>query len=170
MKHNGSRCEYSDQRDLQLFLAFRRIILSSPDINFSTIARRVVTTPTTRFWVSEGRAAIVISAMIKGRNPLAPMNATRQLMYREIYRRVTSLLRNEPQLPLAAAVARVVASPAPQFYLTPSSARIIYYRVKARLLLPHLQQARHHATLAAALRAHHTNHSSTSNHEQQHKH
>lgn len=169
MKHSGSRCEYSDQRDLQLFLAFRRIIMSSPDINFSTIARRVVTTPTTRFWVSESRAAIVISAMLKGRNPLASMNATRQLMYREIYRRVTCLLRTSPQLPLTAAVARVISSPAPQFYLTPSSARIIYYRVKARLLLPHLQQAHRHATLAAALRTHHTNHSATSNHEQ-HKH
>lgn len=152
MKHTGSRKDYNELRDRQLFLSFRNIIITSPDIHFADIARIVVTMPTSRFWVSEGRASIVISAMLKGQNPLARMNNTRRQMYQEIFRRVTLLLEQDAHLTLTKAVCRVVASPAPQFYLTPSSARIIYYRVKTRILAAHIQQVRHKAAVIAALR------------------
>lgn len=152
MKHYGSTCEYNEQRDRNLFLTFRSVILASQNIRFADISRVVVNSPAERFWVSEKRAAIVISDMLKGRNVLACMNSCKREMYREIFARVRTLLRQQPHLPLSEAVTRIVAAPAPKFYLTPQSARIIYYRIRDRWFLPQLQQAHRKALLASRCR------------------
>lgn len=152
MKHFGSTCEYNEQRDRNLFLTFRSVILASQNIRFADISRIVVNLPAERFWVSEKRAAIVISDMLKGRDTLACMCPSKREMYTVIFSRVRDILEEQPQMNLSEAVARVVSAPAPKFFLTPQSARIIYYRIRDRWFLPHLQQARRKAMLASNCR------------------
>lgn len=133
-------------------LAFRKIIICADNIRLDTIAHKVVNMPAPRFWVSDKRAAIVVAAMTKGHAPLAQMNSTKRDMYLEIYRRTMALMRRIPGISLAEAVAEVVSSPAPRFYLTPGSARIIYYRSRRKLTAPHVREIVEKATIAAAYR------------------
>lgn len=152
MKHHGSTCDFNEQRDRCLLLAFRKVILKSDCIQLDCIAHTVVNMPAPRFWVSDKRAAIVVSSMLKGHNPTARMNGTKRDMYIEICRRTAALMQRSPQLSLAAAVGEVVCSPAPRFYLTPGTARILYYRAKSRWALPHLRQVVSKADMAALYR------------------
>ncbi len=53
-------------------------------------------------------------------------------MYEEILRRVEGIRARKPGHPLSDAVFEAVNSPAPEFYLTDDSARVIIYRLRAR--------------------------------------
>lgn len=98
-------------------------------IVLAEVFRSLVEMPSRRFWVSEERAAIVVSGMMRG-VAIGNMRPQKREMFREIFRRTQALLEECPDLALSEAVARVVRQPAPKFYLTPQSARIIFYRIK----------------------------------------
>lgn len=68
--------------------------------------------------------------MLKG-NRIESMNTKKREMYHEICRRVKRILEEEPGITLTEATFRVVNSPAPEFYLTPKSARAMIYRLRA---------------------------------------
>ncbi|MDE6340550.1 MAG: hypothetical protein K2K97_12350 [Muribaculaceae bacterium] len=91
---------------------------------------RASLSPASRFWVSERRAMVVMSQMLKG-DRLLSMNPKRREMFYEIFHRVKEILRKEPDLTLTEASFRAVNSPAPQFYLTPKTARAMIYRLRA---------------------------------------
>lgn len=94
---------------------------------FGAAARR----PCSRFWVSEARAAIVVSAMLRDEAP--PRMYERKLeMYREICRRVRLKMERDPGLCLTHAVNETIYEEAPEFYLTDESARSIIYRMRQR--------------------------------------
>lgn len=97
----------------------------------SEVFRSLVNMPSKRFWVSEERAAIVVSDMMKGAT-LDNMRPQKREMFQEIHRRTVALMGEKPEMSLSEAVAHVVRQPAPRFYLTPQSARIIFYRIKER--------------------------------------
>lgn len=89
----------------------------------------VVKSPARRFWVSPDRAHAVLSEIAKGAT-LAPMNPTRRAMYLEIHRRVALLRRDCPRLSLIRAVEKVVFAQAPEFYLTPGTAKVLISKHK----------------------------------------
>ena len=74
--------------------------------------------PAPRFWVSEGRAAEVISLMIRGKNPTESMHPQKRKMFQEIYRRYLLLRRENPDTPLCHLIFEVVNSPAPSSYIS----------------------------------------------------
>lgn len=149
MKHTGSFCEYNDERNRDLMRVFRSVIISSSNIRLHDIFRIVVNSPSQRFWVSEKRAAVVVGDIVRGRDPLSAMTSNKREMYIEILSRVLRLMRSSPDMALGDAVAKVVSSPAPKFYLTPDSARIIYYRCRSEWHMRLRSHAMHHARLAA---------------------
>lgn len=97
----------------------------------SEVFRSLVNMPSKRFWVSEERTAIVVSDMMKGAT-LDNMRPQKREMFQEIHRRTVAMMKDNPCMSLSEAVAHVVRQPAPRFYLTPQSARIIFYRIKER--------------------------------------
>lgn len=133
MKHRGNNCEYRDERDADLLRAYHSFIVSSKVIDIHKISEQVVSMPSSRFWISEERAAIVIRKIKKGDN-LSNMRPLLREMFMEIFHRVTSMEKAHPELTFFDIIFHVVRQPAPKFYLTPESARVIMYKAKRRVL------------------------------------
>lgn len=129
MKKKGSVVEFKEQRNDELLRAFRAQLSNLGELPLTELFERASHTPASRFWVSERRAMMVISKMLKG-DTLDSMNPKRREMFQEIFRRVKRILEAEPGISLIEASFRVVNSPAPEFYLTPQSARTMIYRLR----------------------------------------
>lgn len=128
MKYVGTTFEYEAERNRDLMRAFRET-LGETGRPLRSIYERVVEKPSCRFWVSEERAAVVISGMHRG-GSIDYMRPLKREMYREIYSRATELLSRRPDLSLYEAVFETVGSPAPKFYLSPGSAKVIICKIK----------------------------------------
>lgn len=131
MKHKGNHFEYRDERDADPLRAYRQHIVTCDVIDIRRISQEVVNMPASRFWVSEERAIAVMRRMKKHR-PLHGMRPLIMEMYHEIYRRVLALEMTHPDWSLFKVVFHVIRQPAPKFYLTAESARVIMYKAKKR--------------------------------------
>ncbi len=131
MKKKYSHFEYEDERNEDLMRAYREIREKYPEMKSREIDEEISRMPSKRFWVSEERASIVISAMLKGRK-FDRMGKTKLEMYNEILKRVIELKQKMPNKTLSELVFNVVNSPAPKFYLTPGSIRILIHKIKTK--------------------------------------
>lgn len=129
MKSRGSVFEYAQERDDDLMRAYLEQISCCRNIYLPRVFNAVVKMPSKRFWVSPERASIVIAEMSRG-NKLPKMRPTKRAMYEEIYRRVMLLQSAHPEESLSQLVFQVVQEPAPQFYLTAGSAKVIICKAR----------------------------------------
>ena len=67
MKYFGSILEFTRERNEDLMRVYREKLSEASIIVMPVIFELVAQSPSSRFWVSEERAAIVISAMAAGR-------------------------------------------------------------------------------------------------------
>lgn len=135
MKKKGSTSDFAVDRDKELYAAFRYILCNSRGVALIDMFGMAAKRPASRFWVSEERAAQVISWMLRGvaSDRIERMVPQRRAMFEEIFRRVCAMMEADPSLCMTHAVNEVVTSPAPEFYLTPKSARVIIYRIRKRI-------------------------------------
>lgn len=122
MKHFGCTLSFSDMRDNALLAAYRKLTHQCRFILNFEIAEAIVNSPAPRFWVSEERATAVISLLLRGKPALARMRPTKREMFSEILRRVRIARTNSPGKPLSYIINDIIHSPAPKFYMAPSSA------------------------------------------------
>lgn len=130
MKKQGNSGDYMPQRNEELLKAFKQELVHLGALSHDEIFARAARREASRFWVGEQRASVVVSRMFKG-DKLQNMNPTRRRMYYEIFRRVKMIMEKNPKQTLSSAVFEAVNSPAPEFYLTDKSARVIIYRLRA---------------------------------------
>jgi len=131
MKKIGCRFEYVEERATDLLRAYRVCLAEAGSVRLADVFSRLVQMPSRRFWVSEERAAIVIATMVRRGGQLkVRMRGQKMAMYQEIYRRYIALRQRCPSAPLQTLVGRIVCSPAPCFYLTPQSAKVILFRIR----------------------------------------
>ncbi|MDE6026805.1 MAG: hypothetical protein K2G23_01880 [Muribaculaceae bacterium] len=130
MKKIGSVSEFGSLRDQELWLAYRRAIASTGVVSSDILYELTASSPASRFWVSERRASEVMGAMIRGIS-ISFMSPTRQEMYRELFRRFIDYRAQNPQSSIYEATFNAVNSPAPKFYLTPKSVKVILYKYRA---------------------------------------
>lgn len=143
MKHQGSKCDYAEERNNDLMRAFVEEIENCDNIVLPQVLSRVVNKPSKRFWVSAERAAIVVSSMMRG-NTLENMHySERREMFQEIYRRVTTLKEKYPHKSIYELTCQVVYEPAPKFYLTTGSAKVFIHRTKKLWHLKNMQRLRY---------------------------
>lgn len=128
-KSLGSTLEYTEDRITALMEEYDRYIASCEYIRMSEVFDHIVNQPCRRFWVSNIRAAVVVSRMLKGCK-MNNMRSSKKEMFQEIFRRVCALKDVHPSMSLSQLVAEVVAQPAPKFYLTASTAKIMIYKAK----------------------------------------
>lgn len=128
MKPFGCILEYTEARNSDLLRAFDAACRARGAL-MPDIFRQVADSPASRFWVSEDRAAVVISAMVNNR-PLPRMRHNKKEMYGVIYGRYLILQQRYPDRSLPDLVAEVVQQPAPKFYLTPRTVGEMIYRIK----------------------------------------
>lgn len=93
------------------------------------ICERIANRGSKRFWVSEERAAIVIARMMRG-DRLRKMKPLKREMYFEIFRIVKRLKEQYPDMPIYKLSFKAVNTPAPKFYMTPKSIKVIIYKIK----------------------------------------
>ncbi len=120
MKSFGSVLAFTRKRNAALLKAYREQITSTGYIRLSEIGERIVNSPSPRFWVSEERAAVVVSAIMRGKPVLDSMRPSKREMFEEIHRRVVALKEAHPDWQLCQLVSEVVNSPAPKFYMEAS--------------------------------------------------
>lgn len=142
MRHKGSKAEFSQERDCDLLRAYRDYIATCRYIRQREVLAAVVDMPSKRFWVSTTRAALIVSAMMKGRPVLDSMWPQHREMFEEIYRRVVALGAERPELGVADLCAIVVLQPAPKFFLTPGSAKVIICKARRKWMEMKLESLR----------------------------
>lgn len=129
MKYFGCILDFTRERNADLMRAFRHHLALANFIVMPDIFEAVANSPASRFWVSEERAAIVISAMAAGKQ-LPRMRSNKREMFNEIYRRFIVERNNNPDKSVYELVSTIVNQPAPKFYLTPRSVGEFIYRIK----------------------------------------
>ena len=146
MKPHGSKFEYENERNNDLMRAYHELIEHSSHICLPLVYQKVVDMPSERFWVSEERAAIVIAAMMKAANiedALTDMRKNKKEMFHELYKRAMEIRTKHPSMSIFDIAWRVVRQPAPKFYLTPGSARVIIYKAKKEWFEERKRKLRH---------------------------
>lgn len=128
MKHFGSCFPYKRQREKELMTVFRSVLASSARVNMMNVFREVVSRPCSRYWVTEERAAIVISSIMRG--TYTPLGRDKHDMYMSLYRRFLETRSQCPNLPYQELIFLSVNSPAPRFFLSPSLAKTIINGVR----------------------------------------
>ena len=130
MKHKGCILEFTNQRNKELMKTFRKTLGEFSFIDIKKVSEVVVNSPCSRFWVSEDRAYIVISVMMKGQYALDSMHQYKREMFLEIFKRVQAMREENPEMPMDDIIFDVVNSPAPKFYMKPRYAMNIIYSIK----------------------------------------
>ena len=132
MKHRGDVPDYSEERVEDLMKTYTHILETyEGKINPLQLFERLANSPAQRFWVSPERAAIILARMEKG-DDLSRMGNTRREMFQEIYRRAQELRVKYPNMSIRQLAVNVIMQPAPKFYLTPASARVIVCKVRKK--------------------------------------
>lgn len=129
MKTFGSILDFTNARNADLIRAYREQLAKSKFVVATELFARVANSPSVRFWISEERATVVISAMLAGKQ-FPRMRPPKKEMFDEIFRRFILLRENKPDKSIQEIVAEVIEQPAPKFYLTPRTAGELIYRIK----------------------------------------
>jgi hypothetical protein len=130
MKHKGSQCDYTADRDADLLRAYKEVISVRDNIGYSEIIARLAKSPSSRFWVSEKRAYDVICGLLRGKKLCHNMYTTRKAMFMEIFRRFKIYQKEHPSLTKKEIIWHVCNEEAPSFYLTPKSIEVTLNRVR----------------------------------------
>lgn len=130
MKSFGSVLAFTQERNDALLKAYREQVSTTRVVRLNEIGEKIVNSPSPRFWVSEERAAAVVSAIMRGKPVLKMMRPTKRAMFEEIHRRVIALKKKHPDWHLCQLVFEVVNSPAPKFYMEASSALERLFKIR----------------------------------------
>lgn len=130
MKSFGSILTFTRERNAALLKAYREQVNAAGFVRMNEIGEKIVNSPSPRFWVSEERAAAVVSAIMRGKPVLETMRQTKREMFEEIHRRVVALKKLHPDWYLCELVQEVVNSPAPKFYMEVSSALERLFKIR----------------------------------------
>lgn len=130
MKPHGTIMAFTRERNQALLKTFRKQCANASTIILKDILQNTVNSPSPRFWVSEERAANVVSKIISGKPVLLTMRPTKREMFSEIHRRVIELKKQHPDWILCELVQKVITSPAPKFYMEANSLKRILCTIR----------------------------------------
>lgn len=129
MKYYGSILDFTQERNQELMRVYQEELSKAGYIVMPKIFEQVANSPCSRFWVSEERAAIVISTLLAGK--VTPnMRKNKREMFDEIFRRFLIAREQYPEKSIYALAIMVVNQPAPKFYMTPRTVGELIYRIK----------------------------------------
>lgn len=129
MKYYGSILDFTQERNQELMRVYQEELSKAGYIVMPKIFEQVANSPCSRFWVSEERAAIVISTLLAGK-VIPNMRKNKREMFDEIFRRFLIVREQYPEKSIYALAIMVVNQPAPKFYMTPRTVGELIYRIK----------------------------------------
>lgn len=142
MKHIGANMEFSEERLENLMRVYDNYITNCQYIRMTEVYAYIANAPADRFYVSDIRAAVVVSDMMHGKK-LQGMRPLKREMFEEIFRRVNILQTEKPSLSIRQLCAEVVTQPAPKFYITPGSAKIMICKARKEWIRNKLKRLSH---------------------------
>lgn len=131
MRHKGSDSEFKELRDNEILALYRKYLNESPSIVVSRMLVDIVNSPSSRFWITEQRAAIVLGQMKRGET-FPDAYPQKRAMYRELYRRAQRIWADYPDMSVYSVASMVVEQPAPSFYMSTTLCNLIISRAKRR--------------------------------------
>lgn len=131
MRHKGSDSEFKEIRDSEILALYRRYLNESPNIVVSHMLVQIVNSPSSRFWITEQRAAIVLGQMKRGET-FPDAYPQKREMYKELYRRAEKIWKENPNMSVYSVASIVVEQPAPSFYMSTTLCNLIISRAKRR--------------------------------------
>lgn len=129
MKYYGSILDFTQERNQELMRVYQEKLSKAGYIVMPKIFEQVANSPCSRFWVSEERAAIVISTLLAGK-VVPNMRRNKREMFDEIFHRFLTAREQYPEKSIYALAIMVVNQPAPKFYMTPRTVGELIYRIK----------------------------------------
>lgn len=129
MKYYGSILDFTQERNQELMRVYQEKLSKAGYIVMPKIFEQVANSPCSRFWVSEERAAIVISILLAGK-VVPNMRRNKREMFDEIFHRFLIAREQYPEKSIYALAIMVVNQPAPKFYMTPRTVGELIYRIK----------------------------------------
>lgn len=118
--------ECAEERTADLLRAYDDYISSCAYIRMPEVYKTIANSPAPRFYVSESRASVVVSAMLTNRKQhYIRMRKLKREMFEEIKKRVVDMQRRNPALSVLDCCRVIVTQPAPKFYITPNTAKCI---------------------------------------------
>lgn len=124
MKKKGSTSDFAYARNEELRRAFfDHGIYSTAD----EVMEEVVSRPSSRFWVDPDRARDIVSRYRRDSTALDGMLPRRRRMYKALDSRCAEFERRNPGKSMIHCMTMAVYSAAPEFYLSPATARTIIY-------------------------------------------
>lgn len=129
MKYYGSILDFTQERNQELMRVYQEKLSKAGYIVMPKIFEQVANSPCSRFWVSEERAAIVISTLLAGK-VVPNMRRNKREMFDEIFHRFLIVREQYPEKSIYALAIMVVNQPAPKFYMTPRTVGELIYRIK----------------------------------------
>lgn len=145
MKPAGSHLSYYEQRDSELYDAYKRVlpkhVSADGTTDFMGAIEEAVKTPCSRFWISEGVAYNKIRKLLACPDELNKMvGENKKQMYTELLRIFKEMRQDPLYADLTDRQIAYMASdhPAPEFYLTPGSAHIHICAERKRRLMQRL--------------------------------
>jgi hypothetical protein len=129
VKYYGSILDFTQERNQELMRVYQEKLSKAGYIVMPKIFEQVANSPCSRFWVSEERAAIVISTLLADK-VIPNMRKNKREMFYEIFRRFLIAREQYPEKSIYALAIMVVNQPAPKFYMTPRTVGELIYRIK----------------------------------------
>ena len=136
MRPKGSQLSYREDRDQELYRAFKAALPNfqreDSSYDYDAAITAAINTPSSRYWISEGKAYNMIRWITDDPSRLDNMFAEKRLMYKSLidtYNR----LRNDPANDdLTNVQVAYLASdePAPSFFMGVSNAKQIIQRIR----------------------------------------
>lgn len=132
MKKRNSTSEFNAHRNTVLLENFRSAIANQSRIETVKAFQTAADMPAPRFWVSEQRAAVVISKMLAGEPLPEGTFEKKREMYEELCARVKEMRALEPDRTISSLVMEAVNSPAPSSYMSWQRAQALILEERAR--------------------------------------
>lgn len=129
MKPQGAIAELSSLRSRHLLMAYFDYIRSVRNLRMSEAFANVARLPAPRFYVSANRAMVVLAKINSG-DSLSDMRPLKREMFLEIHRRVSAFILDNPRSSLVEAIESTLARPAPSFYLSPVSVKMLILKAR----------------------------------------
>lgn len=143
LKHFGSLMECAEERIADLMRAYDDYISSCAYIRMPECYEFLAKMPAPRFYVSDIRAALVVSAMIDKRTKsYKNMRPLKREMFQEICRRVVKMRKKSPGMTVLECCKQVVLQPAPKFYISANTAKCIVCKNREEWKRKKLQRLR----------------------------
>jgi hypothetical protein len=125
---------YISERDLDLLKAYREVIneISVP-FTLGEVLILTVKKPARRYYASVRYVYKAICDINKGFDLAYPKTSEKYRLVFDVKYKVDELMKKEKNILLYDAVCKVMLGPAPEFYLKPSSAKIIITHIRKKV-------------------------------------